>query len=47
MTVRAKGIDPKIVHYGIRNDDLARVEAIGGVMKNGYGREGHHQDEDI
>ena len=44
----AKGIDPKFVHYGIRKDELARVEAIiGGVMKNGYGREGNHQDEDI
>ena len=24
----AKGIDPKIVHYGIRKDDLATIEAI-------------------
>ena len=43
----AKGIDPKFVHYGIRKDELARVETIGGVMKNGYGRDGNHQDEDI
>ena len=32
MTVMAKGIDPKIVHYGIRKDDLARVEAISGAF---------------
>ena len=24
----AKGIDPKFVHYGIRKDDLATIEAI-------------------
>lgn len=24
----AKGIDPKFVHYGIRKDDLAMIEAI-------------------
>lgn len=24
----AKGIDQKFVHYGIRNDDLAMIEAI-------------------
>ena len=23
----AKGIDPKFVHYGIRKDDLATIEA--------------------
>ena len=23
-----KGIDPKFVHYGIRKDDLAMIEAI-------------------
>lgn len=27
----AKGIDPKFVHYGIRKDDLATIEAICGV----------------
>ena len=26
--VMAKGIDPKFVHYGIRKDDLATIEAI-------------------
>ncbi len=24
----SKGIDPKFVHYGIRKDDLAMIEAI-------------------
>ena len=24
----AKGVDPKFVHYGIRKDDLAMIEAI-------------------
>ena len=28
MTVMAKGIDQKFVHYGIRRDDLAMIEAI-------------------
>ncbi|MBC5634224.1 DNA modification system-associated small protein [Parabacteroides hominis] len=29
----AKGIDPKFVHYGIRKDDLATIEAICEVEK--------------
>ena len=28
MIVMAKGIDQKFVHYGIRRDDLAMIEAI-------------------
>ncbi len=28
-----KGIDPKFVHYGIRKDDLATIEAICEVEK--------------
>ena len=28
MTVMTKGIDQKFVHYGIRRDDLAMIEAI-------------------
>ena len=30
----AKGIDPKFVHYGIRKDDLAMIEAICAHTKN-------------